>query len=56
MIIESVAAAAAILNQIGKLIETAGEAQGGAQRVMSAILDFGQGLDDLEKERERKVC
>ena len=56
MIIESVAAAAAILNQIGKLIETAGEAQGGAQRVMSAILDFGQGLDDLEKnEREKFV-
>ena len=56
MIIESVAAAAAILNQIGKLIESASEAQGGAQRVMSAILDFGQGLDDLEKnEREKFV-
>ena len=56
MIIESVAAAAAILNQIGKLIETASEAQGGAQRVMSAVLDFGQGLDDLEKnERDKFV-
>jgi len=52
MIIESVAAAAAILNQIGQLIENADAAKGGAQRVMSAILDFGQGLDELENNKK----
>ena len=52
MLLESVAVAAAALNQIGSMIETAGQVQGGAQRVMGAILDFGQGLDELENNKK----
>ena len=51
MIIESVVAASAILNQINQMVATANETGQGIQNVMGLISDFGEGLNDFEAKR-----
>ena len=51
MIIESVVAASAILNQINQMVATANETGQGIQNVMGSISDFGEGLNDFEAKR-----
>lgn len=52
MIIESVAAASAILTSINGLIKQANETGDGIQQVMGAISDFGEALTNFEIERK----
>ena len=48
MIIESVAAASAILTSINGLIKQANETGEGIQQVMGTISDFGEALTSFE--------
>lgn len=52
MIIESVAAASAILSSINGLIKQANETGSGVQQVMGTISDFGEALTNFEIERK----
>lgn len=52
MIIESVAAASAILTSINGLIKQANETGSGIQQVMGTISDFGEALTSFEIERK----
>ena len=52
MIIESVAAASAILSSLNGLIKTANESGQGIQQLMGTISDFGEALTDFEVERK----
>jgi hypothetical protein len=52
MIIESVAAASAILSGINGLIKQANETGSGIQQVMGTISDFGEALTNFEIERK----
>jgi hypothetical protein len=52
MIIESVAAASAILSSINGLIKQANETGSGIQQVMGTISDFGEALTNFEIERK----
>jgi len=52
MIIESVAAASAILTSINGLIKQANETGDGIQQVMGTISDFGEALTNFEIERK----
>lgn len=52
MIIESVAAASAILTSINGLIKQANETGSGIQQVMGTISDFGEALTNFEIERK----
>jgi hypothetical protein len=52
MIIESVAAASAILTSINGLIKQANETGDGIQQVMGTISDFGEALTSFEIERK----
>ena len=53
MIIESVAAASAILGSINNLIKQANETGNGVQQVMGLISEFGEGLTEFELERKQ---
>ena len=52
MIIESVAAASAILSSLNGLIKTANESGQGIQQLMGTISDFGEALTNFELERK----
>jgi hypothetical protein len=52
MIIESVAAASAILSSLNGLIKTANESGQGIQQLMGTISDFGEALNNFELERK----
>tara|TARA_X000001388_G_scaffold44134_1_gene31259 strand:+ start:12429 stop:12896 length:468 start_codon:yes stop_codon:yes gene_type:complete len=52
MIIESVAAASAILSSVNSLIRTANESGQGIQQLMGTISDFGEALTNFEVERK----
>jgi hypothetical protein len=52
MIIESVAAASAILSSLNGLIRTANESGQGIQQLMGTISDFGEALTNFEVERK----
>jgi len=52
LIIESVAAASAILTSINGLIKQANETGSGIQQVMGTISDFGEALTSFEIERK----
>ena len=52
MIIESVAAASAILTSINSLIKQANETGAGLQQLMGTISDFGEALTNFEIERK----
>tara|TARA_B100001093_G_C26700072_1_gene958650 strand:+ start:726 stop:1190 length:465 start_codon:yes stop_codon:yes gene_type:complete len=52
MIIESVAAASAILGSINNLIKQANETGNGVHQVMGMISDFGEGLTQFEIDRK----
>jgi hypothetical protein len=52
MIIESVAAASAILSSLNGLIKTANESGQGIQQLMGTISDFGEALTNFEVERK----
>jgi hypothetical protein len=52
MIIESVAAASAILSSLNKLIRTANESGQGIQQLMGTISDFGEALTNFEVKRK----
>jgi len=52
MIIESVAAASAILTSINGLIKQANETGAGMQQLMGTISDFGEALTNFEIERK----
>jgi Asp-tRNA(Asn)/Glu-tRNA(Gln) amidotransferase C subunit len=52
MIIESVAAASAILSSINGLIKQVNETGSGAQQLMGTISDFGEALTNFEIERK----
>ena len=52
MIIESVAAASAILSSINGLIQKANETGCGVQQLMGTISDFGEALNNFELERK----
>ena len=52
MIIESVAAASAILTSINGLIKQANETGSGIQQVMGTISDFGEALTNFEIDRK----
>mgnify|MGYP001361884813 FL=1 len=52
MLIESVAAASAILSSLNGLIKTANESGQGIQQLMGTISDFGEALTDFEVERK----
>ena len=52
MILESVAAASAILSSLNGLIKTANESGQGIQQLMGTISDFGEALTNFEVERK----
>lgn len=52
MIIESVAAASAILSSLNSLIKQANESGQGIQQLMGTISDFGEALTNFEVERK----
>jgi hypothetical protein len=52
MIIESVAAASAILSSLNGLIKQANETGSGVQQLMGTISDFGEALTNFEVERK----
>ena len=52
MIIESVAAASAILSSLNTLIRQANESGQGIQQLMGSISDFGEALTNFEVERK----
>lgn len=52
MIIESVAAASAILSSINGLIRQANESGSGIQQLMGTISDFGEALTNFEVDRK----
>lgn len=52
MIIESVAAASAILSSLNGLIKTANESGQGIQQLMGTISDFGEALTNFEVDRK----
>jgi len=52
MVIESVAAASAILSSINGLIKQVNETGSGVQQVMGMISDFGEGLNQFEIDRK----
>jgi hypothetical protein len=52
MIIESVAAASAILSSLNGLIRTANESGQGIQQLMGTISDFGEALTNFEVKRK----
>ena len=52
MIIESLAAASAILSSLNGLIKTANESGQGIQQLMGTISDFGEALTNFEVERK----
>ena len=52
MIIESVAAASAILSSVNGLIRTANESGQGIQQLMGTISDFGEALTNFEVKRK----
>ena len=52
MIIESVAAASAILSSLNTLISQANESGQGIQQLMGTISDFGEALTNFEVERK----
>ena len=52
MLIESVAAASAILSSLNGLIKTANESGHGIQQLMGTISDVGEALTDFEVERK----
>lgn len=52
MIIESVAAASAILSSLNGLIKTANESGQGIQQLMGTISDFGEAITNFEVERK----
>jgi len=52
MIIESVAAASAILTSLNGLIKQANETGSGMQQLMGTISDFGEALNTFEVERK----
>lgn len=52
MLIESVAAASAILSSLNGLIRTANESGQGIQQLMGTISDFGEALTNFEVERK----
>jgi hypothetical protein len=52
MLIESVAAASAILSSLNGLIKTANESGQGIQQLMGTISDFGEALTNFEVERK----
>ena len=52
MIIESVAAASAILSSLNTLIRQANESGQGIQQLMGTISDFGEALTNFEVERK----
>jgi len=52
LIIESVAAASAILGSINNLIKQANETGNGVHQVMGMISDFGEGLTQFEIDRK----
>ena len=52
MIIESIAAASAILSSLNGLIKTANESGQGIQQLMGTISDFGEALTNFEVERK----
>ena len=52
MIIESVAAASAILSSLNTLIKQANESGQGIQQLMGTISDFGEALTNFEVERK----
>ena len=52
MIIESVAAASAILSSLNGLIKAANESGSGIQQLMGTISDFGEALTNFEVERK----
>ena len=55
MIIESIVAASAILNQINQMVATANETGQGIQNVMGLISDFGEGLNEFEAKRREST-
>lgn len=55
MIIESVAAASAILTSINGLIKQANETGQGMQQVMGAISDFGEAITNFELDRKSRT-
>jgi hypothetical protein len=55
MIIESVAAASAILSSINGLIKQVNETGSGVQQVMGMISDFGEGLNQFEIDRKNST-
>ena len=52
MIIESVAAASAVLSSLNGLIRTANESGQGIQQLMGTISDFGEALTNFEVKRK----
>ena len=52
MIIESVAAAGMILQQINTVIQNVNEGRANVQQAMALISDFGQGLNDFQASRQ----
>ena len=52
MIIESVAAASAILSSLNGLIKAANESGSGIQQLMGTISDFGEALTNFEVDRK----
>ena len=52
MVIESVAAASAILSSINGLIQKANETGQGMQQLMGTISDFGEAVNDFEIKRK----
>tara|TARA_R110000787_G_scaffold18482_1_gene56616 strand:+ start:25583 stop:26047 length:465 start_codon:yes stop_codon:yes gene_type:complete len=55
MIIESVAAASAILSGISTMISKANEAGQGAQQLMGTLAEFGEALDIFEREKKETM-
>ena len=55
MIIESVAAASAILSSLNGLIKQANESGSGIQQLMGTISDFGEALTNFEVERKSRT-
>ena len=55
MVIESVAAAGMLLNQINQVIQQVNETGSGAQQAMGLISDFGEALNTFEVDRKNST-
>jgi len=55
MVIESVAAAGMLLNQINQVIQQVNETGSGVQQAMGLISDFGEALNTFEVERKNST-